>query len=172
MAAEGPEAVLVSGPYGSGKSSVVAEIATMLDDTDVPYAAIDLDWLGWAAVPDGHGPNGERVRLANLAAVTSNYRGEGLSRFLLAGLIGSRDERGRMERALEMPLRVARLVVPIKEIERRLSPDPTSGRQDDLAEARRQVADGVGDGVEDLPVEAERPSGTVAAEILNWLGWR
>lgn len=47
MATEGPEALVVTGAYGSGKSSVIEEIAVTLEGTDAPFAAIDLDWLGW-----------------------------------------------------------------------------------------------------------------------------
>ena len=171
MATEGSEALLVTGAYGSGKSSVIEELAVALEQRDAPYAAIDLDWLAWANVPDGHGSNGERVRLANLAAVMANYSAEGMRRFLLAGLVADRDERMRVEETIGMPLRVVRLVVPIEEIERRLSGNPTSGRQEDLAEARIQVEERIGEGVEDLAVRGDRPTGEIAAEILDWLGW-
>ena len=70
-----------------------------------------------------------------------------------------------------MPLRVVRLTLPIEEIERRLAPDPTSGRRDDLEHAREQVADEVGAGLEDVAVANDRPIGEVAAEIVRWLGW-
>ena len=42
---ETTEAVLVTGVYGSGKSSVIAEMAYLLRGQS--YAAIDLDWLAW-----------------------------------------------------------------------------------------------------------------------------
>ncbi len=38
-----PEAVLITGVYGSGKTSVVEEIADVLERRGVPYAALDLD---------------------------------------------------------------------------------------------------------------------------------
>ncbi len=43
-----PEAVLLIGPYGSGMTSVAVEMAELIEDRDVPYAAIDLDWRAWA----------------------------------------------------------------------------------------------------------------------------
>ena len=172
MSDEASEAVLLSGAYGTGKSSVAAEMAELLEARDVPYAAIDLDWLMWANVADAHGDAGNRLMLANLAPVIGNYRAAGLTRFILAGLLTNTDERERLRDALGMRLRVVRLTVPFPEIERRLAPDPTSGRRDDLERARQQVADEVGVGLEDLAVANDRPIDDVAAEVIAWLGWR
>jgi adenylylsulfate kinase-like enzyme len=165
------EAVLIAGAYGTGKSSLAADMADLLEARGVPYAAIDLDWLAWANVEDGHGEGGERLMLANLAALVGNFRAAGMTRFVLAGLLTGADERERLRETLGMPLRVVRLTVPIEEIERRLAPDPTSGRAGDLEEARRQVATGVGVGLEDIAVDNDRPSSETAAEVVRWLGW-
>ena len=165
------EAVLICGAYGTGKSSLAADMAELLEAGGVPYAAIDLDWLAWANVEDGHGEGGERLMLANLAALIANFRAAGMTRFVLAGVLTGADERERLRETLGMPLRVARLTVPIEEIERRLAPDPTSGRAGDLEEARRQVATGVGVGLEDVAVDNHRPSAETASELVRWLGW-
>ena len=166
-----PEAVLICGAYGTGKSSVAAEMAELLEARDVPYAAIDLDWLMWANVADAHGEAGNRLMLANLAPMIGNYRAAGLTRFILAGLLTNTDERERLRDALGMRLRAVRLTVPIDEIERRLGSDPTSGRREDLEQARGQVAEDVGAGLEDLAVANDRPIGEVADKILRWLDW-
>jgi adenylylsulfate kinase-like enzyme len=42
------EGVLLTGVYGSGKSSVAAELAYLLEQRDQPYALPDLDYLRWA----------------------------------------------------------------------------------------------------------------------------
>ena len=166
-----PEAVLIGGAYGTGKSSVAAEMAELLEVRDVPYAAIDLDWLMWANVADAHGEAGNRLMLANLAPMIGNYRAAGLTRFILAGLLTSVDERQRLRETLGMRLRVVRLTVPIDDIERRLGSDPTSGRRDDLEHSRRQASEEVGAGLEDVTVANDRPIREVAAEIIAWLGW-
>ena len=166
-----PGAVLLTGAYGTGKSSVAAEMAERLEARDVPYAAIDLDWLMWANVPDAHGEAGHRLMLANLAPIVANYRAAGLTRFILAGLLTRADERERLRDTLGMQLRIVRLTLPIEEIERRLAPDPTTGRRDDLERARQQVADEIGVGLEDVALANDRPVGEVAAEIVRWLGW-
>ena len=41
-----PLAILITGPYGSGKSSLASEIAEVVEG-ELPYAAIDMDWLAW-----------------------------------------------------------------------------------------------------------------------------
>ncbi len=41
------QAVLVTGVYGAGKSTVVADIGKVLEDHGAPYGLLDVDWLGW-----------------------------------------------------------------------------------------------------------------------------
>jgi hypothetical protein len=168
-----PEAVLISGLYGSGKSSVATEMAELLEAHDVPYAAIDLDWLAWANVGegDGHGPIENPVLLPNLRAVVANDLAAGVRRLVLAGTIRTRPELAAVRDALDMPMRVVRLEVPLAVIESRLGGDPTSGRAADLEVARREAADSRGSGFEDLTVDNDRPIGEVAADIVRWLGW-
>jgi hypothetical protein len=165
------EAVLVTGWYGTGKTSAVEEMADRLERSGVRFAAIDLDWLAWANVEDGHGPAGRRLLLANLAAVVANDRAAGMTRFLLAGTFSTEADVDGLRRVLEMPLRVVRLVAPIGVIERRLGRSPTRGRGEDLAQARRDAAGNSGAGIGELEVDADRPLADVADEILAWLEW-
>jgi adenylylsulfate kinase-like enzyme len=167
------EALLITGLYGSGKSSVAAEMAELLEARDVPYAAIDLDWLAWANVADGdgHGPIENPLLVPNLRAVVANDLAAGVRRFVLAGTVRSRREREALRDALDMPVRVVRLEVPLAVVEARLGGDPTSGRAADLEVARRAAADGEGEGLEDLTVDNDRPIREVAGEIVRWLGW-
>jgi adenylylsulfate kinase len=72
------EGVLLTGVYGSGKSSVAAEIAYLLEEQGAPFALLDLDYLSWTG-PDTGGRAAELELLGhNLAAVTANYRRAGL----------------------------------------------------------------------------------------------
>ena len=171
MTDERPEAVLICGAYGSGKSTMAVEMAELLEGREVPYAAIDLDWLAWANLPEAHGEAGHRLMLANLAPMIGNFRAAGMTRFVLAGLLSSANERESLREALGMHLRVVRLTLPIEEIERRIGSDPTTGRSEDLERAREQVAGEVGVGLEDVVVANDRPAGEVATEIVRWLGW-
>jgi adenylylsulfate kinase-like enzyme len=45
------EGVLLTGVYGSGKSSLAKKIAYLLEQRGEPYALLDLDYLSWG-VPE------------------------------------------------------------------------------------------------------------------------
>ena len=112
------------------------------------------------------------MMMKNLAAVVGNYLAVGVRFFVLAGAIRDRTELDGLAAKLPMPLRVVRLTVPLPEIEERLRPDPTAGRRDDLREATAWVTGSIGVGIEDTTVSNDRPIREVAADILDWLGWR
>jgi Adenylylsulphate kinase len=167
-----PDAVLITGVYGSGKSSVGQEIANILEARDVRFALLDLDFLSWG-YPGGEGLASEqRMLLKNLTAVVANYLAVGVRRFILAGLIRDRSELEGLRAELPMRLRVVRLTVGLQEIERRLSSDATTARKDDLRHAGEQIAASLGVGIEDLALSNERPIREVALDIVQWLGWR
>jgi energy-coupling factor transporter ATP-binding protein EcfA2 len=169
----GPEeAVLITGVYGSGKSSVAQEMAYLLEKQGVPYALLDLDFLGWADTGGGGRPVWFGVMLRNLAALVGNYLEIGVRFFVLAGAIRDLAELEALEAKLSMPLRVVRLNVPLQKIEDRLRPDPTAGRRDDLRGAASWIAASVGVGVEDATVSNDRPIREVASDILEWLDWQ
>jgi len=172
MGVRGTEGVLITGVYGSGKSSVAVEIAYLLEQRRQPYALLDLDFLGWAA--DSYADDdaaGFRLMLRNLAAVVSNYREAGISVFLLAYFVSGRAELRGIQEAVGVPLRVVRLSVPLPDIERRLAADVTTERQEEVREAAKQIAAGDGVGIEDIVLANDRPVGIVARQIMTWLGW-
>ena len=164
------EGVLITGVYGSGKSSVAAEICYLLEQRRQSYALLDLDFLGWGVNYSGD-PARFDLMLRNLAAVASNYRQAGISVFVLAHFVGDHDRLHGIREAAGVPLRVVRLSVPLPDIEQRLAADVTTERQEDLQEAARQIAAGQGVGLEDLALANDRPVGIVAQQIMTWLGW-
>ena len=166
------DGVLICGAYGAGKSSVAAEIATILERRGVAFGAIDLDWLTWFQIPEMDERTARRVFLANVADVVGNYQDFGVQHIVLAGAVRSRQEVADLERVTGIGVRVVRLEVPIEEIRRRLSPDPTTGRRDDLTVAEQWLAGGVGVGVEDLALANDGSVPHLAARIIDWLGWR
>jgi hypothetical protein len=166
------EGVLLTGVYGSGKSSVAVEIAYLLEQRGEPYALLDLDYLSWAGDGTGDRASEFGLMLENLAAVAANYRRAGIRLFVLAYFVRSAGEVRGVREALGLPLRVARLTVRLPEIERRLAGDVTSGRRDDLRAAAASIAAAEGTGVEDVVIGNDRPIGVVARDVMTFLGWR
>jgi len=165
------DAVLLTGVYGSGKSSVAEEIAYLLEQQGQPYALLDLDYLSWAGTGAGDRAAEFGLMLQNLAAVAANYRRAGIKLFVLAYFVRSPGQVVAVRRALGQPLRVVRLTVPLAVIEQRLAGDVTSGRRDDLREAATSIAAAEGAGVEDVTIGNDRPVGIVAREVITFLGW-
>jgi len=163
-----PQGVLITGVFGSGKSSVAAEIGYELEQRGELYALLDLDFLGWVGDHD----TGRATMLRNLAAVAPNYRDLCVGRYVLAYFVPDRGTLDAIKEALAVPLRVVRLSVPITEIERRLSADVTSGRKDDLRDAAESIAASAGAGVEDLLIENTRSVQEIAGAVMSWLAWR
>jgi len=167
------EGVLLTGVYGSGKSSVAEEIAYLLEQRGEPYALLDLDYLSWAGTGTGSGDRAEEfgLLLQNLAAVAANYQRAGVRLFVLAYFVRSCGEVASVRRALGLPMRVARLTVPLSDIEQRLAGDVTSGRRDDVREAAASIAAAEGVGVEDVIIRNDRPVEVVARDVMTFLGW-
>ncbi len=165
------EAVLLTGLFGVGKSTIAAEMADLLEDAGVSYAALDLDWLTWCNVGDGDQASEHAMLLRNLGAVVANYRAAGVRYFVLARWIRNRDELAGLVATMAMPLHTVELAVPLDEVTRRLATDPTAGRRDDLAESAAWVEKGRGAGLAEYTVENDRRVRDVAADILRWLDW-
>jgi len=165
------EGVLLTGVYGSGKSSVAEEIAYLLEQRGEPYALLDLDYLSWAGDAASDRASEFGLMLENLAAVAGNYRRAGIRLFVLAYFVRGPGEVQGVREALGLPLRVARLTVGLPDIERRLAGDVTSGRRDDLRAAAASIGAAEGTGVEDVVISNDRPIGVVARDVMTFLGW-
>ena len=163
---------MLTGVYGSGKSSVAMEIAYLLEQRGEPYALLDLDYLSWGGAGAWDRAAEFGLMLQNLGAVASNYRRVGVRLFVLAYFVRSRAEAHSVQEAVGAPLRVVRLTVTLPEIERRLASDVTSGRRDDLREATSSIAAAEGTGIEDVVIGNDRPVGVVARDVMTSLGWR
>ena len=103
--------------------------------------------------------------------MAANYRRAGIRLFVLAYFARSSAEVQGIREALEVPLRIARLTVPIAEIEQRLAGDVTSGRRDDMREAAASIAGAEGAGVEDVVIRNDRPVDVVTRDVMTFLGW-
>ena len=171
MNTRGAEGVLLTGVYGSGKSSVAQEIAYLLEQRGEPYALLDLDYLSWGGTGSEDRAAEFALMLQNLSAVAANYRQAGIRLFVLAYFVRSAGEVRGVREAAGLPLRVVRLEVGLGDIERRLAGDVTSGRRDDLREAASALEAGEGVGVEDVVIGNDRPIGAVAHDVLSFLDW-
>ncbi|HKY46858.1 MAG TPA: hypothetical protein VJQ79_02630 [Acidimicrobiia bacterium] len=165
------QAVVVTGVYGVGKTTVIEEMAEQLENAGLAFGAIDLDWLWWFNVPSLQDRAADGIGLSNLAAVAGNYRSAGVSRLMLAGAIADDTHLAELVRAIRCPLRVVRLTLPLREIENRLAGAVTTGRQVDLRQTREWIEEDFGSGIGDLVIANDRPVQAVAREILDWLGW-
>lgn len=164
-------AVLVTGVYGTGKSSVVEEMAGVLEARGAAYAALDLDWLWWFDAPD-LGPSGHReVLMANLGGVVGNYLAAGVARFLMAWAVPDADALRQVRSAVPFAVRVAELRVPVAAIRARLGAAVTAERARDLAAAERWLDEARGAGLADAEFSNDRPITETASAILSWLGW-
>jgi adenylylsulfate kinase len=162
---------LITGVYGSGKSSVAAEIAYRLEQRGEPYALLDLDYLSWGGTGADDRTEEFGLLLANLADVTGNYRRAGIQTFVLAYFVRDSGEVQAIRKAAGLTLRVARLAVSLAEIQQRLAGDVTTGRRDDLRQAASSIAASDGVGVEDVLISNDRPIPVVAHEVMAFLGW-
>jgi energy-coupling factor transporter ATP-binding protein EcfA2 len=164
------EAVLVTGLYGSGKSSLVAEMAERLEQADVSFGAIDVDWLTWFHLPAIKDPAPD-LKGHNLAYVVDRYLSAGVERLLLAEPVRNDEDVKTVRRLVPCPVQVVRLDVRLSTIEARLGADPTSGRASDLQVARRWIAEGAGQVTADLVLDGQAPLADNATRVLTWLGW-
>ena len=166
-------AVLVTGPLGSGKTSVATEIAAVLEHQGVRNAVVDLDWLCWV----GPGISGERLDALlhdNLRAVVGRFRAEGIERFVLAHAVQSSAEVGRLRDAVQPAhLTVVRLEVSPEvaaERVRQRAPADSLVTAHDLSE-QEALWDAATLLEADLVVrnDHDRPLSAVAAEVLERL---
>jgi hypothetical protein len=164
------EGVLIAGVYGSGKSSVAAEIGYMLERAHQPYALLDLDYLSWAGTGGGRAEE-FGLLLQNLADVAGNYRRAGIGLFVFAYFLRDGAELQALRKAAGMPLRVARLEIPLADIEQRLATEIISGRRDDLRQAASSIAASEGVGLEDVTITNDCAIAVVAGELMTFLEW-
>lgn len=164
------EAVLVTGLYGAGKSSLVAEMAETLEMAGISFGAIDVDWLSWYHLPDAEATSAD-LRSQNLADVASRYLSAGVRRLMIAEATRHDGDVDSLARLLRCPLRVVRLDVPMSVVETRLRSDPTSGRAHDLQVAHEWARRGWGTVSAGLVLDGTASLGESARAVLTWLGW-
>jgi hypothetical protein len=165
------EAVLVTGAYGAGKSTVVADIGKVLGDRGERYGLLDVDWLGWFDAGRDAASH-RQVVLSNITTLCQAYVAEGVGRLALAWSIRDRAQLDEVRRAVPAPMRVVRLDVDAALMRQRLLADPTQERQeDDLRVGLEWLAAGHGAHLEDLLLPGDCPVRETSEAICRWLDW-
>ena len=93
----------------------------------------------------------------DLTTVAVTRRQAGIGLLVLACFVRDAGEAQRVREAAGVPLKAARLAVPLAGIGQRLTSDVTSGRPEDLDEAAASVTAREGAGPEDVVIKDDRP---------------
>ncbi|MSQ24027.1 MAG: hypothetical protein EXR58_05690 [Chloroflexi bacterium] len=170
--------LLLTGPPGAGKTTIGAEISTLLHDPPVPHAFIDLDMLSWCFPPPRNDRFQQKLALRNLRDVWKNDATAGATHLVIARVLESRDElEGYAWAVPKAAITVIRLSAPIDILQDRLwhrysglgaARDATwhVERAAELAPLMEKEA------VEDLLVETDgRTPREIAQEIIASCGW-
>lgn len=110
--------LLLTGPVGVGKSTVLSEITLLRTQASVPHAAIDLAVIGraWPAPEDDRW--NERLIQRNLACMWANFRDAGAERLVLARVLEARSLLRHVEAAVAgAAITVVRLRAPLPVLE-------------------------------------------------------
>lgn len=172
---ENRHAVIVTGPVGSGKTTVMATLTEILEEHNKSCAGIDMDHLRWffPKLP-GH-PYGGQVGRKNLAFLAANYRSVGVNVLAIADLIPGMEDQKKLVKALpDFNVHVIRLSVPMELVERRLRERESLERLPwylDRAPKMERMMDArnLGDIVIDVGERTARDVATEIAERLNLL---
>lgn len=167
----GLRVIVITGTMGSGKTTVLAEASDLLKARGIRHAAIDLDALAIAYVPDDPLTD---VAYRNLAAIWTNYAALGITRLLLAAAIENIDELSRIRAVLPAPqIAICRLIATLETMRRRVSVREPGMLHDTLV-ARVSALDTILDraALEDFSLTNDGCSVTdVAIELLTRAGW-
>jgi len=145
-----PQALLLTGGLGAGKTSVALAVGEALEQAAVPGVVMDLDWLCWAWGPQLSDDGVHELLCRNVAAVVPNLLAAGAERLVLArGLLHSHDLDALREALGTIPLTVVRLTVSEETARTRLQArDDGQQLAEHLAELENfetQVRDAAGD---------------------------
>ncbi len=167
--------LLITGPVGVGKSSVLSEIEDLLQEAGMRFAAVELDALSYCH-PPMRGDDRFRTKLTfrNLASVWKNFRAAGAERLILSRVLESRSELVRYRRAVPgADITVVRLRATSRTLRQRVARrEVRLGRAWHTERARELARIMDREGVEDILVETDgRTVNAVAREVLDRTGW-
>ncbi|HEV2128211.1 MAG TPA: hypothetical protein VGR22_06305, partial [Thermomicrobiales bacterium] len=143
-------------------------------ERDVPHTAIDMDWLRCSFPRPSGDPFNVELGCRNLADIARNICALGVTRFVIADVVETRDQRERYCEAIpSAEVVIIRLTAGIERIRERIAqrqgayPDPWEPAR--AAELIRIMDES---DVSDVAIELWcRSPREVAEEVVRWLGW-
>ncbi len=166
--------ILVTGPVGSGKTTVATEMGRLLSEAGIAHAVVDFDQLTEYRPRAADDPFGTQVGLANLTAVWRNYAAAGAKRLIIARVIESRDDLTDLRHAFpEANITVVRLRASVTTLQTRVRRREIGGALEwHLVRAAELAKLMDAHKLEDVLVEAEgRGPASIARDILVRVGW-
>lgn len=113
------QAIIFTGPVGSGKSSTAKALAELLEHNDISCALIDVDALHWFHPTPVGDPFGSEVGFRHLTQMTDTWRELDIPLLILADVIEESAE-DHQQCMPDYPVRVIRLDVAFDRLEARL----------------------------------------------------
>ena len=166
--------VVINGPVGVGKSSVLGEVSDLLAEAGIAHCSLDLDALSQTFPSPEDDPFNLLLATNNLRAVWANAAAAGAERLVLASVVESEAHLQMMMSAVpDAEPFVCRLCAPVAVLHQRLRRREIGSALDwhlyragELAEILEDS--GVGDVVIDT---SDRPLRDIATEILEAADW-
>jgi thymidylate kinase len=95
------DAVWINGSVGAGKTTTADYVGEELEKRGIPGAVIDVDWLRRAWPSPRDDPFQFELALANIRAVSAQFRARGAQVIVAAGVVETTEQFDRCSRALE-----------------------------------------------------------------------
>jgi adenylylsulfate kinase len=168
------EVMIVTGPIGVGKTTMLEQLAAHLTERRVAHSLIDMDWLRAVRPRPTNDPYHSALGYRNLADVARNALAVGATHFVIADVVETRSQRSRYQAAIPGAMvTIVRLTADIDVIRQRIAHradgDPDPWEADRAAELVGIMStNNVGDLVIDT---TDRTPRQVASDILARLDW-
>lgn len=167
--------LIVSGTVGMGKTTLLGALSDALRERGEPHLAMDVDALSYTHPRPADDPFGQRIALANLAAVWANAVTAGATRAVMARVVEERAELPGYRSAIPgSAVIVVRLTAPPAVVAARLR-GRERGAGLDWHLARAGELDAILDahGPADLTIadDGTRTPPELATAVLERIGW-